>query len=313
MATRRPGWWEGSGGRQGVALQPWPPCLPALCLDPLPARTPQSEGALVSPLPDRVRRDPSARSVLAGAGGARGSRVEEGPLLTLMGVARGHPYSQRGPDGCLSVTIVHFEKDDLRVGWELHVSDARGEISTTRPCSPSRRRERGCRGPQGRGGRTWAPPAPHPGLREERLQQSVQEEQGAARGQEHGHLALRLPSWSLPSSWPSADRPRSACLPHPILGVLTLSPVLGRRAPLCLWLRPVPTLWEGLSLLAGLRASPATGSGPWGTDRAHGHPSPPSAWGMGSTHSPTSSRHPAQAWSHALRGSGSTTSTDQCQ
>lgn len=39
--------------------------------NPLPARTPQSEGALVPPPPDRVRRDPSARSVLAGAGGVR--------------------------------------------------------------------------------------------------------------------------------------------------------------------------------------------------------------------------------------------------
>lgn len=103
MAARRPGWWEGRGAGRVSRRSPGLPASLPSAWNPLPARTPQSEGALVPPPPDRVRRDPSARGVLAGAGGVREglggaesrrdpsppSRVSRGVTLTHNGVWMG--------------------------------------------------------------------------------------------------------------------------------------------------------------------------------------------------------------------------------
>lgn len=78
-----------------------------------------------------------------------------------MGVARGHPYSQRGLDGCLSVTIVHFEKADLRVGWELHVSDTRGDLHHLAVLTFPKERE-GLPRAAGAGRQHLGPPSPPP-------------------------------------------------------------------------------------------------------------------------------------------------------
>lgn len=181
------------------------------------------------------------------------------------------------------MAVVHSEEADVRVGCELHVPDARGNLQ-----NPAVLAFAGRAGlPRAEG---WRPPPPiSPALH---LQPGVQPGR-TSPGQ--APAPLLLPS----------------CPPH--LGAS--SPVLGCRAPLCLWPQPVPA--SGQPRLAGwLRAPLAMCSGLWGT-LASGHikdcsscPSPISHLGredgLCPTCPPPCPRRLARAWSNALgfRGNG---------